>query len=147
LTNARETRISHFGPISVFVLCCQGKNSFPEFQTPVSSNRELPIANSQSRTSNRELTTRTPHSPFRSARCFKSTNSTLSYMSFVLRGSTTGGAAIKARAGGIGFSLGGISGNTVRHRGMGTGQMGTILTFASVPLRKMGTDLLGSWWP
>jgi len=25
--------------------------------------------------------------------------------------------------------------------------MGTILTFASVPLRKMGTDFLGSWWP
>ena len=36
---------------------------------------------------------------------------------------------------------------TVRLRGMGTGQMGTILRFASVPLRKMGTDLLGSWWP
>jgi len=36
---------------------------------------------------------------------------------------------------------------TVRHREMGTGQMGTILRFASVPLRKMGTDLLGSWWP
>ena len=36
---------------------------------------------------------------------------------------------------------------TVRHRGMGTGQMGTILIRASVPLRKMGTDLLGSWWP
>ena len=37
--------------------------------------------------------------------------------------------------------------STVRHRGMGTPLMGTILTFASVPLRKMGTDLLGSWWP
>ena len=37
--------------------------------------------------------------------------------------------------------------STVRHRGMGTSQMGTILRFASVPLRKMGTDLLGSWWP
>ena len=36
---------------------------------------------------------------------------------------------------------------TVRHRGMGTLLMGTILRFASVPLRKMGTDLLGSWWP
>ena len=36
---------------------------------------------------------------------------------------------------------------TVRHRGMGTLLMGTILKFASVPLRKMGTDLLGSWWP
>jgi len=36
---------------------------------------------------------------------------------------------------------------TVRHREMGTGQMGTILIRASVPLRKMGTDLLGSWWP
>jgi hypothetical protein len=36
---------------------------------------------------------------------------------------------------------------TVLHRGMGTGVMGTILEFASVPLRKMGTDLLGSWWP
>ena len=35
---------------------------------------------------------------------------------------------------------------TVRHREMGTGEMGTILRFASVPLRKMGTDLLGSWW-
>ena len=37
--------------------------------------------------------------------------------------------------------------STVRHRGMGTLLMGTILRFASVPLRKMGTDLLGSWWP
>ena len=36
---------------------------------------------------------------------------------------------------------------TVRQRGMGTLLMGTILRFASVPLRKMGTDLLGSWWP
>ena len=36
---------------------------------------------------------------------------------------------------------------TVLYREMGTGQMGTILRFASVPLRKMGTDLLGSWWP
>ena len=36
---------------------------------------------------------------------------------------------------------------TVRLREMGTGQMGTILIRASVPLRKMGTDLLGSWWP
>ena len=27
------------------------------------------------------------------------------------------------------------------------GPIGTILEFASVPLRKMGTDLLGSWWP
>ena len=35
---------------------------------------------------------------------------------------------------------------TVRHRGMGTLLMGTILRFASVPLRKMGTDLLGFWW-
>ena len=37
--------------------------------------------------------------------------------------------------------------STVLHRGMGTPPMGTILEFASVPLRKMGTDLLGSWWP
>ena len=41
--------------------------------------------------------------------------------------------------------------STVRQRGMGTvtgtSLMGTILRFASVPLRKMGTDLLGSWWP
>ena len=32
---------------------------------------------------------------------------------------------------------------TVRLRGMGTGVMETILEFASVPLRKMGTLLLG----
>ena len=36
---------------------------------------------------------------------------------------------------------------TVRLREMGTELMGTILTFASVPPRKMGTLLLGSWWP
>ena len=36
---------------------------------------------------------------------------------------------------------------TVLHRGMGTGPMGTILRFASVPPRKMGTLVLGSWWP
>jgi hypothetical protein len=35
----------------------------------------------------------------------------------------------------------------VLHRGMGTRPMGTILEFASVPLKKIGTDLLGSWWP
>jgi len=37
--------------------------------------------------------------------------------------------------------------STVLHRGMGTPLMGTILEFASVPPRKMGTLLLGSWWP
>ena len=36
---------------------------------------------------------------------------------------------------------------TVRLREMGTELMGTILRFASVPPRKMGTLLLGSWWP
>jgi hypothetical protein len=36
---------------------------------------------------------------------------------------------------------------TVRLRGMGTPLMGTILIFASDPLKKIGTDLLGSWWP
>ena len=36
--------------------------------------------------------------------------------------------------------------NTLRLRGMGTQPMGTILKFASVPLRKIGTLLLGSWW-
>ena len=36
---------------------------------------------------------------------------------------------------------------TVRLRGMGTEPMGTILRFASVPPRKTGTLLLGSWWP
>jgi len=36
---------------------------------------------------------------------------------------------------------------TVRHRGMETPLMETILTFASVSLRKMETLLLGSWWP
>jgi hypothetical protein len=36
---------------------------------------------------------------------------------------------------------------TVRHRGMGTEPMGTILEFASVPLKKIGTDLLGALWP
>ena len=36
---------------------------------------------------------------------------------------------------------------TVGNREMGTGQIGTILEFASVPLKKIGTDLLGSWWP
>ena len=41
----------------------------------------------------------------------------------------------------------GFTKNTVRQRGMGTPLMGTILEFASVPLRKMGTDLLGSWRP
>ena len=46
-----------------------------------------------------------------------------------------------------GWYIGTIAGTTVRLREMGTVQMGTILTFASVPLRKMGTDLLGSWWP
>ena len=33
--------------------------------------------------------------------------------------------------------------DTVLHRGMGTGLMGTILEFASVPLSKIGTRLLG----
>jgi hypothetical protein len=37
--------------------------------------------------------------------------------------------------------------HTVLHRGMGTEPMGTILIRASVPPRKMGTLLLGSWWP
>ena len=37
--------------------------------------------------------------------------------------------------------------NTVLHRGMETPLMETILRFASVSLRKMETDLLGSWWP
>ena len=36
---------------------------------------------------------------------------------------------------------------TVRHRGMETRLMETILEFASVPPRKMETLLLGSWWP
>ena len=36
---------------------------------------------------------------------------------------------------------------TVRHRGMETRLMETILTFASVSPRKMETLLLGSWWP
>ena len=31
--------------------------------------------------------------------------------------------------------------------GMRTELMGTILEFASVPPRQMGTLLLGSWWP
>jgi len=35
---------------------------------------------------------------------------------------------------------------TVRHRGMGTEPMGTILRFASGVSRKIGTLLLGSWW-
>ena len=35
----------------------------------------------------------------------------------------------------------------IGHGGMGTELMGTILTFVSVPLRKMGILLLGSWWP
>jgi len=30
---------------------------------------------------------------------------------------------------------------------MGTEPMGTILIRASVPLKKIGTLLLGSWWP
>ena len=38
-------------------------------------------------------------------------------------------------------------GGTVRFRGMGTELMGAILEFASVPLRKIGTLVLGSWWP
>ena len=37
--------------------------------------------------------------------------------------------------------------STVRHRRMGTLPIGTILEFSSVPLKKIGTDLLGSWWP
>ena len=36
---------------------------------------------------------------------------------------------------------------TVRRPGMGTQLMGTILRFASIPLKKIGTLLLGSWWP
>ena len=36
---------------------------------------------------------------------------------------------------------------TVRHRGMETELMETILRFASVSPRKMETLLLGSWWP
>ena len=52
------------------------------------------------------------------------------------------------KAHGLAQALGQCSSLTaVRHRGMGTLLMGTILRFASVPLRKMGTDLLGSWWP
>ena len=39
------------------------------------------------------------------------------------------------------------SANTVRHRGMETELMETILRFASVSPRKMETLLLGSWWP
>ena len=31
----------------------------------------------------------------------------------------------------------------IRHRGIGTEYMGTILRFASVPLRKIGTRFLG----
>ena len=37
--------------------------------------------------------------------------------------------------------------STVRHRELGTAQIGTILIRASVPPRKIGTLLLGSWWP
>ena len=40
-----------------------------------------------------------------------------------------------------------IENNTVRLRGIGTELIGTILIRASVPLSKIGTDLLGSWWP
>ena len=36
---------------------------------------------------------------------------------------------------------------TVRHREMETSQMETSLIRASVSLRKIETDLLGSWWP
>ena len=36
---------------------------------------------------------------------------------------------------------------TVRLRGMKTESMKTILTFASVSLKKIGALLLGSWWP
>ena len=39
------------------------------------------------------------------------------------------------------------TGFTVHHREMETGQMETILRFASVSPRKMETLLLGSWWP
>jgi hypothetical protein len=35
----------------------------------------------------------------------------------------------------------------IRRRGVGTELMGTILRFASVPLKKIGTDLLGFLWP
>ena len=37
--------------------------------------------------------------------------------------------------------------STVRHGGMETPLMETILRFASVSLKKIETDLLGSWWP
>jgi hypothetical protein len=37
--------------------------------------------------------------------------------------------------------------STVRNRRIETGQIETILTFASVSLKKIETDLLGSWWP
>ena len=36
---------------------------------------------------------------------------------------------------------------TVRNRKIETGGIETILTFASVSLKKIETDLLGSWWP
>ena len=53
----------------------------------------------------------------------------------------------QARVRRVGFIENTARRHTVRQRGMGTLLMGTILEFASVPLRKMGTDLLGSWWP
>jgi hypothetical protein len=42
---------------------------------------------------------------------------------------------------------GGMCFGTVRLRGMETALMEPILTFASVSLKKVETDLLGSWWP
>jgi hypothetical protein len=42
------------------------------------------------------------------------------------------------------FTLGNI---TVGNREIGTWPIGTIMRFVSVPLKKTGTDLVGSWWP
>jgi len=41
----------------------------------------------------------------------------------------------------------GLLRSTVARPGIGTEPIGTILRFASVPLKKIGTDLLGSLWP